>query len=99
MQRKEIILHLSNRKQGNLYNLFTQNEKIPAKTLRRKIGRRQYDNFKELLLVVNEFLETKGIPRPILTSYEEKDGRVNKYYSKNPFIDLSLEAGFVVLKV
>ena len=83
MQRKEIILHLSNKKQGNLYNLFTQNEKIPAKTLRRKMGRRNYENFRDQILNINEYLQEKGIREPFKIYWTTENGREHKVIHKN----------------
>lgn len=89
LPEREIILQLPIKNKILLSQIFKENTKIPATSLKRKLGRRQYDNFKEIILEANNFLSSKGLPYPFLITFEEIDGRISKFYMKN--IQLELE--------
>ena len=83
LPEKEIILCLPNKNQTTLYQIFKENTRIPAKVLRRKIGRRNYERFRDQILTVNNYLKEKGILEPFRIYWTAENGREHKVIHKN----------------
>ena len=82
LPKREIILYLPNKKQGEIFQLFKENKKVPVKILRRKIGRRIYETFKDQILTVNKYLREKGIIEPFKMYWTTENGREHKVIHK-----------------
>src|SRR3989338_1160440 len=82
LQTKEIILFIPNKKQEEIFQLFKESKKVPVKILRRTIGRRIYETFKDQILTVNKYLREKGIIEPFKMYWTTENGREHKVIHK-----------------
>lgn len=78
LPEKEIILCLPSKSQGSLFSAFTREPVIPTKALRRKVGQRQYDNFRRNIPKINAVLQDLGAQPIFITEWSEVNGREQK---------------------
>lgn len=100
LQRREIILFWHKINSGALFKLFKEKESIPAKTLRRKLGRRNYENFRDQILIVNSYLVEKDILEPFKIYWTTENGREHKAIHKkeNVLLETRNNSLFITMK-
>lgn len=100
LPEREIILCLPNKNQTALSQIFKENQKVPTKVLRQKLGRRQYEYFRDQILTINKHLKSKGILEPFQVYWTPEFGREQKAIQKreNTVLETGENCLFITVK-